>query len=203
MRETERPGSMDRKQGNRMSTSNPIESQQICASCEHAIRHGIGNLKYVPGLIKRIISEELWRSRRVENGDIVQLNSFRELITGKPLAGWGESPEKVEAIIRDDADALAMWREAMKGEAGRPEKSRNNVTELEPAKTGNSRAYTLSRLAKESPELYDRVKAGELSANAAAIQAGWRKKPSPLDLLRSAWRKASRSERETFLGEVA
>jgi len=41
---------------------------------------------------------------------------------------------------------------------------------------GNSRAYTLTRLKREAPELFKRVVDGELSANAAAIEAGFRKK---------------------------
>jgi len=62
----------------------------------------------------------------------------------------------------------------------------NNVTPAEPV-TGNSRSYTLSRLSKARPDLFAKVKAGELSANAAAIEAGWRKQPSELALLRAAW----------------
>ena len=51
----------------------------------------------------------------------------------------------------------------------------DNVMTL-PAKQGNSRAYTLDRLQRERPELFAQVEAGKLSANAAAIEAGWRKK---------------------------
>jgi hypothetical protein len=34
----------------------------------------------------------------------------------------------------------------------------------------------LARLDRDNPDLAARVRAGELSANAAAIEAGWRKK---------------------------
>jgi hypothetical protein len=37
---------------------------------------------------------------------------------------------------------------------------------------GNSASYTLARLKRDYPELAERVVAGELSANAAAIEAG-------------------------------
>jgi hypothetical protein len=37
---------------------------------------------------------------------------------------------------------------------------------------GTSAAYTLARLRRENPKLAARVEAGEISANAAAIQAG-------------------------------
>lgn len=91
-------------------TANPIEAHQICSTCEQAIRHGLGDLKYVPGLIKRIISEELWRVRKVETGDIVELKSFRELIVGKFPRGWDADLGQVEALLKDDAEALALWR---------------------------------------------------------------------------------------------
>jgi hypothetical protein len=47
------------------------------------------------------------------------------------------------------------------------------------------------------------VKAGELSAHAAAIEAGWRKKPTAFDTLASAWKKASAEEREQFMKLIA
>ena len=40
---------------------------------------------------------------------------------------------------------------------------------------GNSAAHTLKRLKRDNPELAERVVNGELSANAAAIEAGFRK----------------------------
>ncbi len=64
-----------------------------------------------------------------------------------------------------------MFRDAMCGEHGGDRKSdvvikSNNVT-LDTATTGNSLAYTLFRLSRESPELFQAVCRKELSANAA------------------------------------
>jgi len=47
----------------------------------------------------------------------------------------------------------------------------DNVT----LKRGNSESYLRRRLARDRPDLYERVNAGELSAHAAAIEAGFRK----------------------------
>lgn len=44
---------------------------------------------------------------------------------------------------------------------------------------GTDTEYTLRRLKRDAPELLEAVKRGELSVNAAAIQAGIRKKPTP------------------------
>ena len=54
-----------------------------------------------------------------------------------------------------------------KGEQG------DNVTLLR----GNNPTYALKRLKRDRPDLAAKVIAGELSANAAAIQAGFRKQP--------------------------
>jgi hypothetical protein len=44
-------------------------------------------------------------------------------------------------------------------------------------KYGNSALYTLKRLKRERPDLFQQVLGGRLSANEAAIEAGFRKKP--------------------------
>jgi hypothetical protein len=53
----------------------------------------------------------------------------------------------------------------------------DNVREVKP-KYGNSRVFALERLSRQRPDLFRRVEKGELSANAAAIEAGFRKKLS-------------------------
>lgn len=73
-----------------------------------------------------------------------------------------------------------MFRDAIKGEPGRPGKGCESQPNKTAKGTGN-KAYTCERLSKVAPELFEEVKAGRMSANAAAIQAGIRKKPSPLN----------------------
>jgi hypothetical protein len=49
----------------------------------------------------------------------------------------------------------------------------NQVDNINLNKGGASSDYTLARLDRDRPELAERVRAGELSANAAAIEAGF------------------------------
>jgi hypothetical protein len=179
---------------------NEVEAFRVCNSAISALSHGETNLSTFPKLLRRIIDERAWLSRRIPGKGIVTMKSLRELVTTAPIIGWGEDPAKIEAVIRDNAEVLAMWREAMKGQEGG--NTTCNIVTGAKATTGNSRAYTVSRLQRESPELFEKVKAGELSAHAAAIQAGFRKKKTPLDNLRSAWAKASPDEREAFLKHI-
>jgi hypothetical protein len=56
---------------------------------------------------------------------------------------------------------------------------------------GNTNGYLLRRLARDNPELLDKIEAGELTVNQAAIQAGIRKKPTPEDQCLRAFKKCS------------
>lgn len=77
----------------------------------------------------------------------------------------------------------------------RPTESHDNVITSRPAQQGNSRAYTLDRLSRDAPELYEAVKRKELSPYAAAIEAGIRKRPQPLDQIRKLLPKLTVAER--------
>ena len=131
------------------------------------------------------------------------MQSLRELVTTAPITGWGEDPAKIEAVIRDDAEVLAMWEKAMQIKPG-PKKQHNSFATVKGtnASTGNSRAYTVSRLQRESPELFAKVASGEISANAAAIKAGFRKRKSPLDQLLHWWARCGEQERAVFISKV-
>lgn len=50
--------------------------------------------------------------------------------------------------------------------------------------------YTLRRLARDQPELLDKIESGELTVNQAAIQAGIRKKPTSEELIVKAFAKS-------------
>jgi len=166
----------------------------------HAVDDAANNLEAVPRSVKRVIETEAWRKRE-HRGRVFEHATFLDFVTTSPLAGCGWKPEKVEALLKDEPEVLALWRKATTGHRGKPRKENSSNRTIKPTR-GTTRAYTLDRLKREQPDLFDRVCAGELTANAAAIEAGWRKPPSPLGLLRKAWAKASADERAAFLAEV-
>ena len=189
---------------------NAIENEQVCHSAEGAFRHGGETLSSFPGLLRKIIENRCWERRQIRTGEVVEFGSLAELITAKPLAGWGWPEDvfgKIEAVIKDEPEVLEAYKEEMTGDHGGNRRSEevkikpNNVR-LDSPTHGNSKAYTLSRLKKHHRELFDRVCAGELSANAAAIEAGFRKKQTPLDTLLRAWAKASETERAQFIESI-
>lgn len=156
-----------------MPDLNEIERGQLCQSTIESLYEATGGLRQFPSLLKKVIATRAWERRKV-HGKVVELGSLRELITAKPVSGWGEDPSKVEAVIRDDPEALAAFREAMLGEQGRKQETDNNVIPIDTPQ-GNSRAYSISRVQREcDPETVAAVMAGEMSPNAALVKAGVR-----------------------------
>jgi len=172
-----------------MSELNEVEKGQLCQSTIESLYEATGGMKQFPGLLKKIIANKAWE-RRLSKGKVIELTSLRELITEKPVRGWGEDVRTVEAVIKDDPECLALYREAMKGEPGRKAETDDNVIPIDTPQ-GNSKAYTCERLKRDAPDLFEEVKAGRMSANAAAIQAGIRKKPTPEDQCLRAFKKCS------------
>jgi hypothetical protein len=170
---------------------NEIETEQLCDIALGCFRDGIGGLEHLPPLIEKIIDNRAWERRRIRTGAVVECGSLAELITAKPLKGWGESAEKVEAVLKSHPAVLAKFRNAMKRKANQHTCKVDNVTPPQDRQQkGNSKAYTCERLMRDAPELFAEVEAGRLSANAAAIAAGIRKKPSHAEVAVKALRRA-------------
>ncbi len=90
------------------------------------------------------------------------------------LEGWGEDPKKIEAIIKDNAEVLAMYREQMLQESGARNDLHDNVMKVTSSQ-GNSRAYSIARVKKDcDPETVAEVLAGKISPNAALVRSGIR-----------------------------
>ena len=181
----------------------PGDHESLCRTAHKALRYGTSSLlEAFPGLIRKIIETEAWREREVRPRLVVKLDCFMDLIVRQPPDGWGENPSKIEKVLSDDPDVLALWRESTKRKPG-PKGDDNyhdNIMVIDPdkAQQGTSKSYTLSRLKREAPELYERVCNRELSANAAAIEAGLRKIPSALQQAQRWYNKLSEDEREQF-----
>ena len=133
-----------------------------------------------------------------------------------PFKGLGEKVEDIKKLLEKDEAALALFTELTKAGKGGQSGNQNAKTNAdnisirsdlltvpeptkEKADAGTSRAYTLVRLKNERPDLFSKVCAKELTANAAAKQAGWRKEQSPLDAAKRAWKKMSADEQTEFL----
>ena len=135
-----------------------------------------GRLSDFPGLLKKLIKERVWE-RRVYHGRLIELPNLRALITEKPLNGWGEDPKKIEAVIKDNAEVLAMFRAEMVERPGkRAAVNSDNITNISSDGRGTSRAYSIDVVKRKcDPETVAEVLAGTISPNAALERAGIRK----------------------------
>jgi hypothetical protein len=65
---------------------------------------------------------------------------------------------------------------------------------------GNKADYLTARIARDRPDVLERMKAGEFpSVRQAAIAAGIVKVKSPLDWLKHHWAKATKQQQSAFL----
>ncbi len=87
--------------------------------------------------------------------------------------------EAIEGLSRRERyRGLDAFDRANQRPAHRPAKSENVHSSGRPS--GNSAAAFLRRLRTARPDLHARVLAGEISAYAGMIEAGWRTRPTPL-----------------------
>jgi hypothetical protein len=127
-------------------------------------------------------------------------DTYFQGVTGKP---WRIIVALVEPYDRPLALEIESYCNPGSGGDRRSDDFKHdNVMFETPATQGNSLSYTLNRLRRKSPELFNAVLAGDMSANAAAIQAGFRKQATPLENLERWWRKASPEEQEQFLRSI-
>lgn len=84
------------------------------------------------------------------------------------------------------------------GPATQEEKAANDKQLI--TSRGPTADYLTARIARDRPDVLERMKAGEFpSVRQAGIAAGIVKVPTPLDLLRRAWSRASTERGETFI----
>lgn len=158
---------------------NPTKERNgdLCEMAMHCCKSGTSSLSDFPSLLKKIIQTRAWKLREYR-GKVFELPSLLDMVTRKPLEGWGEDPKRIEALIRDDPEALEMWRGEVTRDNGgdrRSDSFRFDNIKSEKPKTGTSKSHSLSVLKRKAPDMFQAVCNGELSANAAMIAAGLRK----------------------------
>jgi hypothetical protein len=149
-------------------------------------------LNHVPQTPREVLTTGAWRER-FEMGRRIQFDSFVDFITAPTSkGGCGWEPDKVTELLRKSGDdeAFRMWEAAIKAREidakdrknARPAHVHiqrdvdNNNADVNVRPTGNSAAAALRRLRKDRPDIHARVLAGELTAHAGMIEAGFRKK---------------------------
>ncbi|MEU1434004.1 hypothetical protein ABZ438_07885 [Streptomyces sp. NPDC005786] len=151
-----------------------------------SLRSGDHGLKAVPGLVKRVLVEDAWRSFVTQRGELVEYERFEEFMVTPPLRGLGASTDLVRTLVKSDPVALDLFDQATQVTNGGDRRSKdfsvyNINTEVgdKPERhspSGTSREAGLRRLRSARPDLHGEVLAGRLTTHAAMVQAGFRRK---------------------------
>lgn len=169
-----------------------------------SLRSGDHGLKAVPGLVKRVLVEEAWRSFVTQRGELVEYDHFEEFVATPPLKGLGASIDLVRTLVRDDPAALDLFDQATQGRQGSRADLVDVIHEVD-RPSGTSREAGLRRLRKDRPDLHAEVLTGALSTHAAMVKAGfWRKKITvPVDTPQNAARALKRNLTPEAVEELA
>lgn len=171
--------------------SNNKENGYLVGSLHHAVRGGAWGLENMPRLIREAIENKIWTGWTDRaTGQIFSQPDFYTFITTPVLEGLGATPDQIKALcIKDLALTDLIDQELTRkpggannpyGCKGKDDGINNDNVMIDSqsdtkASQGNSVEYTLRRLRKHHPELHEQVLANEMSPNAAAIEAGFRK----------------------------
>jgi hypothetical protein len=131
----------------------------------------------VPLALRNVIEEKQWARQTDRDGK--QFKSFEAFVNHIRWQGLESSIDELLVYCRKrkDVQSLILAEIGAIAAQGRPGKG-SDTTFFD---DGRGSTYTLKRLKRDHPALADRVVAGELSANAAAIKAGFRKKLTPYE----------------------
>lgn len=176
-----------------------------------ALRDGEHGLSTVPALLKRVLSEGSWREFVTKRGERVEHQRFADFVTAAPLAGLGADLALVRRVVGDDVEALSMLDKEVQNPSGRPD----TLSIIQgKAPTGTTKDAALRRLRKEAEsgnqqaaELQAQVLAGNLTAHAAMVTAGFRPRTITVpverpDTIAAALRKHMTSEQLAELKEL-
>lgn len=151
-------------------------------------------LRQFPEMVETCIGQETWKMMYCRDKGRC-FESAREYFLHNEPDGVGLTEKRGYLLLGGHDDALKAWRKAMVQPLGTNQYTEGNDNIITHPKQGTSRAYTLDRLSREAPGLYEAVCRKEMSANRAAIEAGFRKPPKPFDQIKKLLPKLSEAER--------
>jgi len=154
--------------------SNLVDNGAVIAALGSAVAHGNENVAQIPALLVQIVDDDRWRHFITKMGEEVQYERFADFAATPPTAGLGIAIEVLRRLVQDDPIAVDALDRATQRKHGGDRSNVDNVNVDRP--TGNSEAATVRRLRKDRPDLHAQYLANEISANAAAILAGFRPK---------------------------
>lgn len=148
---------------------------------QNYVATGTDDLDMVTSLVGKVIESGSWREFTTPNGFPVSHESFQSFVTATRWDGLGTSRDALVAWVREQDPGVAdlvekAWRNeipAARSSAGRPVSNGSGTPNTDVR--DHTSDSILARLKRDDPATAEKVVNGELTANAAARQKGWRK----------------------------
>lgn len=148
---------------------------------------GADVMSALPGLVRRLLDEDAWREYAAPGvSGVVVHETFTSFLTSAAPRGLNGRRDQLVALCGRDEELKQRVQGLLDGEVdplpspGGDRRSADfqgsdttSKRSIEPA--GRGAKYVVARLKRDRPDLAERVVSGELTANAAARQAGIRK----------------------------
>ncbi|MBI1878852.1 MAG: hypothetical protein HYR94_11640 [Chloroflexi bacterium] len=179
-----------------------------------SIREGVASLDNIPGLIRQVIEEDMWRAHLDEKtGEVFQFDSFKAFTETYPPDGLGTNTATLIRLCADDPLVVDLIDDTIQFTGGdvheityavKDEIGAHQQESKKYIATGASRQAGLRKLRKHADsdpkvnELRQAVLAGKMSINKALIQAGLR--PERLTIIKDP-EKAAEALKRSFTTE--
>lgn len=160
-----------------MSKTYRAPASGVIEALGSAVRYS-DNFDEIADLVIRIVADDMWREFTTKMHEHVVHESFESFVEAQPLAGIGTTVTTLRRICAGSMAALDALDRAVQ----RPRylnTSRadlNNIKDRAEYPAGTSSTQALRRLRKDRPDLHAEVLAGNTSAHAAMVTAGFRPK---------------------------
>lgn len=134
--------------------------------------------------------------------------SYADFCRARKPHGLGRDPAEIDQLLKEGAAKKSPQARAENppvlldgpGPATEEEKANGVLNTNRPDRGSTNADYLTARIARDHPDVLARMKAGEFpSVRAAAKVAGIVRDPTPLELMKRAWTRASKAEKDAFM----
>lgn len=133
-----------------------------------------GTLQNIPWYLRRIIQSKAWEQKPAKDGRL--FTSFEAWVQDRGYYGLRSTVEHLLTLCKEAPDVQAMIRAEVGAAAEHGANQHyDGVRNAKSSKSSDTATYLLRRLKRDDPALAERVVRGEVSAHAAAVEAGIRK----------------------------
>lgn len=165
--------------------TNLKENGVVVQSLTESILGSKRGLDHVPGLMRRVIQENMWQSRVFrQTGEVIEFERFTDFVTHRHYEGLGITTEALLELCRADSEVYEMVRKMIEGEVSignhggiNQYNSEGVITPSVKTERGTSnRQYIIARLKRDGhEELAEQVIRKEITAKKAAEMTGIRR----------------------------